>query len=87
MVCAILVDRPIQFPDESKMKPKIEAIYGSIRKKAGSTSFGVKGFSFFVKDPVDRHDAGELWWKLDLIPSATAIPKTVSLTGKLAWTR
>jgi hypothetical protein len=64
----------------------VKAIYDSIRAKAGNTSFGVRGFLFFVKEPEGSHDSGELWWKVDLIPSARAIPKSVALTGKFAWT-
>ena len=87
MVAAILIDRPILFPGASKMKPKVQAIYNSICSKAGGTSFGVKGFCFFVKQAGDSHDSGELWWKVDLIPSEKAIPKTESLTGKFSWPR
>lgn len=85
MVAAILVDRPIQFPDVSKMKPKVKAIYDSICSKVGSKSFGVKGFLFYVKEPNGSHDSGELWWKVDLIPSATTIPNSVGLCGKFSW--
>jgi hypothetical protein len=93
MVASILIDNPIQFPDVTKLRPdkerdrKVKAIYDSVRAKAGSTSFGVKAFSFFVKQDGDAYDSGELWWKIDLIPSATAIPKTAALTGKFSWVR
>jgi len=87
MLASILVDTPIQFPDVSSMKPKVKAIYDSIRAKAAGRSFGVKGFSFFLKQTGEGHDSGELWWKVDLIPRAPGIAKSMALTGKLSWIR
>ncbi|MFH1921467.1 MAG: hypothetical protein ABIP48_16500 [Planctomycetota bacterium] len=89
MLASILIDTPIQFPDVRSMKPnsREKAIYDSIQAKAGGRSFGVKGFSFFVKETGEGHDSGELWWKVDLIPREPGIARSMSLTGKVSWIR
>jgi hypothetical protein len=83
MIASNLVDKPIQFQDPAVMSTGQKAVYDAVRAKAGSTSFAVKGFWLFCKGPAP--DVGELWWCIDLIPRATAIPKAVQLTGKFAW--
>ena len=83
LLISILLERPLEFPDSTKLPKIVAPIYNRIQQKwvpAFKNTLGVKKVSFVLGTA--EHE-GVILWNVELIPGPTCIPKSVTLRGPL----
>lgn len=83
LLIAFLRERPLAFPDSSKLPRKVAPIFNRIKGKwtaAFKNTEGIKEVSFVLGEAEHQ---GKVLWNLKLIPGPTCVPKSATLRGPL----